>query len=344
MTIERKFKKVLLGSASLGALMFACSGGATAQTVALDPLAGGAGTIAATASAGLDTDISGGSRVIDFFTSDAVNSQGSDNAVQNWGFNITNTMDGELNNGDSFTELFAFNIQLSRPPATGIARKYAEDDTDTNISTEFNSYLFFEVTAQGFIGGLDATGTTNVYELWSMTYTDVTFDLFLDENGGDDGGGSNADGHDRDVHLASFTGTGQADAFAPSGNNFVTDIFWNTTMDCVNDSAWLIGGVNPASGAANGCVDLGSAGDFESFDTDLSPIAFKLSSQQVFRTFQGGTAYSDAGGNNPYLFDTQNAGQGNHEFVVPEPTSAALLGSGLVALGALARRRFKNKA
>ena len=127
-------------------------------------------------------------------------------------------------------------------------------------------------------------------------YTDVIFDLFLDENGGDNGAGSSVGGHDRDYHLATFTGTGQADQFANLGRDFVTDVFWNTTLDCVHNAAWLINGVNPASGGANGCIDLdGTAGDFESFDPSLTPVAFKLSSQQVFRSFLGGTAYSAAG-------------------------------------------------
>ena len=62
------------------------------------------------------------------------NHVGVANSVQNWGFNITNTVTGELNNGDEFTELFTFNIQLSRPPPIGIPRQYAENDVDSGIS------------------------------------------------------------------------------------------------------------------------------------------------------------------------------------------------------------------
>ena len=338
-SFDRRLKKTLLASAAAGALSIACVGSVSAQTVSIDPLAGGDGVLAGAEpgapSTLLAADLGGGFRVIDFFESEAVNNS---NLTQDWGFNITNTVDQELNNGDTFTETFGFNIQISRPPATGFPRDYAEDDIPGGLESRFNSYLFFDVGATGEIGGLPATGTTDVNFNWSFTYTDVTFDLFLDEDGG-------VGGHDRDVHLAQFTGDGFADAFI----NNVTDIFWTTTMDCVHEAAWLIGGVNPASGAVGGCVDLdgntGAGEELQSFDPNLAPIAFKISRQQVVRSFNGSqTGYTDAGNIQSYQFDAEQAGQGNHEFIVPEPTSAAILGSGLIALGALRRRRQNKKA
>jgi hypothetical protein len=337
-SFDRRLKKTLLASAAAGAISVACVGSVYAQ-VAIDPLAGGDGALAAAGmfSTTLAGDVGGGSRVIDFFESEAVNTLAADNTSQDWGFNITNTVDQELNNGDTFTEFFGFNIQIARPPATGFPRDYAEQNVGLGLEERFHSVLWFDVVASGFIGGLPATGTTDVNFDWNFTYTAVTFELFLDEDGG-------VGGHDRDVHLATFTGDGFADAFI----NDITDIFWTTTLDCVHDATWLIGGVNPASAAAGGCVEVedgGGDGDFFAVDPNLAPVTFKVSRQQVLRSSPLiGTAYTDAGGTNTYTFDAEQAGQGNHEFIVPEPTSAAILGSGLIALGALRRRRQNKKA